>query len=715
MRHLRRRIMVELLLWWLLLVGIGVLAFPLTFWMFSEATPDRGFAVAKVTGILVLTYLAWILGNAGLAYGLALWVALGALGALAVVLVVLQRRALAQWWSEGGWRRLLLLEAVWAAAFLFFAWQRSLHPHIVDQEKYMDFAFFNTLMRTDTMPPEDPWMSGLPFNYYYFGYLCCANLARLASLASPVAYNLCVATLGAMVFAQLYAIGWRLTQRQFGAVLTGALGVVLGNLDGFLQVLENGSLLGMNYFRSTRIVGGDSTINEFPYFTVIHGDLHPHFLVMPVTLFLWAWLLDAPRWRAPANGGFASGADLVRFLLLCWVFGAMVAISPWELPVGALVTFLLLQQELPLRPLFAWARLRTVLMTVAAVLLGYLYFLPFYWHFQAPQGGVGAKLATTSLSEFLTVFGGLLVFPVLYVGARLAGRLQFGPGSHLLAVAIALLVAAGTVAGKAVFLLMLAIAAGTLFVAYSEEAAEERAPLLVLLAASGALLACELVYIKDPYGERLYRMNTVFKLYLQAWFLLAIASPWCALRLLSQAWVPSSLRRLVPVALAVVVLVTGCYPVGVTATRVSHRAYPLTLDGNAYLRREHPDDYAAIEWLRAHVSDLPVILEATGNPYSYYARFSSNTGLPTIMGWANHEGLWRSHEPAVEQRRQEVTRIYNAPSLADAEPLLRKYRVQYIVVGELERRDFRPEALEKFAALPVAFSSGQTTVYRYPQ
>jgi uncharacterized membrane protein len=135
------------------------------------------------------------------------------------------------------------------------------------------------------------------------------------------------------------------------------------------------------------------------------------------------------------------------------------------------------------------------------------------------------------------------------------------------------------------------------------------------------------------------------------------------------------------------------------------------LDGTEYLSREHPDDFAAIQWLRKTVTDLPVILEATGDPYSYYARFSSNTGLPTIMGWANHEGLWRNNDRQIAERRADVAHLYTVPSLAEAAPLLERYHVRYVVVGELERKDYPPAGLAKFAALPVAFSRGGTTIY----
>ena len=106
-----------------------------------------------------------------------------------------------------------------------------------------------------------------------------------------------------------------------------------------------------------------------------------------------------------------------------------------------------------------------------------------------------------------------------------------------------------------------------------------------------------------------------------------------------------------------------------------------------------------------------VILEATGNPYSYFARFSANTGLPTVLGWANHEGLWRGHDTTVMSRRDDVMRIYNAPSLEAVSPVLDKYGVRYILVGDVEREE-HPAGLAKFGSLPIAFQSGGTVIYK---
>jgi len=433
---------------------------------------------------------------------------------------------------------------------------------------------------------------------------------------------------------------------------------------------------------------------------------------MPVTVLLLGLLLDPQRLRHLGERGLKTLGDLWPYVPITFTLSVMVAISTWELPVGAMTTFLLLHRYMPLRPLITRARLQLIAAMVVMLAASYVLFLPFYLHFDAPQGGVGFKIATTSMAEFLTVFGGLLLLPALYLAGLLGTKRSFKSEQlQLLGAGVVLIVVVGLITGKAVLLLMATFVAAGIASAYSIDDPEQRAPIFLIVAGSAALLACELVYIKDPYGEKLYRMNTVFKLYLQAWFLLSIATPWCIHQLLKEKGKRTALHYGAIGATVAVIAACICYPAGVTATRLKNPFYPPSLDGNNYLPHEHPDDYAAIQWIREHVQGLPVILEASHNPYSYYARFSSNTGLPTVMGWANHEGLWRSHESAVERRRQEVVHMYNASTLEEIEPLLNQYHVKYIVAGELERKDYKPAGLQKFSGLKIAFSQGNTTIY----
>lgn len=699
-----------LLLWWLVLEGLGLAALPLVFPLFARGS-GHGYPFAKIVALLLLTYVSWMAGYV-IPFGAALNATLLLLVAGGIVAGIRQREQISQWLKEGGWQAILRADLLWTIGFLFFAWQRSVNPEIFQQEKYMDFAFFNLLIREQHMPPGDPWMAGLNLNYYYFGYLMFAGLARIVPLGANVSYNLCVATIAGLGFAQAAAVVLQVTRRWGLALLGGAMFNVLGNLDGFLQLLENGSLRNMNFWRSSRILDGDNTINEFPFFSSIHGDLHPHFMVLPLSLLFLGVLLDERLFPSRAAAQPGGWRRRVSYLIAAFVLGAMVAVSTWELPMGALVFVLLAGRHLPLLPLITRERLQFAAVAAGVVVLArYGFFLPATLGVNLTPGGVGFKFATTSLGEFLTINGGLLLMPAALVLARGVTLLPGGAQVRDLALAAAAFVlAACTIGGNAVFPLLLILGAGAVAVAYFDVEEDERGALLLAAAAMFALWICEFFYIKDAYGERLYRMNTVFKFYMQAWTLLAVAAPWCFGLLLerSRSWPPAA--RALRGAMGAVVAAAACYPLGISLDRMGHSP---TLDGNRYLEQPHfRDDYAVIRWIRDNVDGLPVLLEATGDPYSYFARFSSNTGLPTVMGWANHEGLWRAHEPRVAQRVQEVHRMYSAGSLGEAQPLLDQYGVRYVVVGEMERRKYPAAGLAKFEALEVAYRSGGTVLYR---
>ena len=62
-----------------------------------------------------------------------------------------------------------------------------------------------------------------------------------------------------------------------------------------------------------------------------------------------------------------------------------------------------------------------------------------------------------------------------------------------------------------------------------------------------------------------------------------------------------------------------------------------------YLKNTLPKDYEAIQWIKENIDRDKVILEATkvGGSYSNYSRISTFTGNPTVLGWMNHEWVWR--------------------------------------------------------------------------
>ena len=81
-------------------------------------------------------------------------------------------------------------------------------------------------------------------------------------------------------------------------------------------------------------------------------------------------------------------------------------------------------------------------------------------------------------------------------------------------------------------------------------------------------------------------------------------------------------------------------------------------------------DLEAIRWLLDNVVGSPVILEGHAPEYRWGARYSINTGLPTVLGWNWHQRQQRAaaDDQEVWDRANDVATIYNTPlpTLAEA-------------------------------------------------
>jgi uncharacterized membrane protein len=137
------------------------------------------------------------------------------------------------------------------------------------------------------------------------------------------------------------------------------------------------------------------------------------------------------------------------------------------------------------------------------------------------------------------------------------------------------------------------------------------------------------------------------------------------------------------------------------------------LNGLAWIQRDAPGDRAAVEWLRAHAVDGTVLAEATGNAYTDYSRIGGATGLPTVLGWDNHEGLWRGGgaTPELQGRRGDLKLLYTSDDADAVFAMLHRYKVRYVFVGSFEHSDFGVNAFPLRANFRRAFESKDAAVY----
>lgn len=234
--------------------------------------------------------------------------------------------------------------------------------------------------------------------------------------------------------------------------------------------------------------------------------------------------------------------------------------------------------------------------------------------------------------------------------------------------------------------------------------------LLLLFAALMLTMGVELFYVVDVFDNR---MNTVFRLYYQAWAMLAIVMAF-GIYYLGRHWRPKAvwarLGHFLWWGLLIVLLaVSVSYPVAAAWSRTHESTNARTLDGLAFVSLKERE---AINFLWTVPGDS-VIVEAIGTAYSNYGRVSSRTGLATILGWPNHEMVWRGSADVYKGRPEDVDQIYTSKDATVVKGLLQKYGVSYVYVGDLEKGKYGPDVVARLATfMNKAFDNGDVTIFQ---
>jgi YYY domain-containing protein len=190
------------ILWYLAVALLGVIAFPIVF-SIAPGLRDRGYGVARIAGLLIVTFVVWFAASYHVIPFTRGTIALAVI-ALAIVsgsVAWRQRSTLRRFFAES--RRVILIEeALFGVAFLWFLFVRFGNPDLwhpaMGGEKPMDFAYLNAVIKSQYFPPYDPWFAGGQITYYYWGFVLVATLIKLLGIVPAIAYNFTIPTLFAM-------------------------------------------------------------------------------------------------------------------------------------------------------------------------------------------------------------------------------------------------------------------------------------------------------------------------------------------------------------------------------------------------------------------------------------------------------------------------------------------------------------------------------------
>jgi YYY domain-containing protein len=758
--------------WYLVLAAITWAFFPAVSWL-CRALPDRGATFARPIAMLAAVYPAWLLAS--------LRVTPFAAPPLIAVVIV----AAALGWSfvvhrqaERAWlRSLVLVEVASLLLFATYVWLRGYTPQILGTEKPMDVAFLASSMRASTIPPPDPWFAGQPINYYYLGYLLHGANGRLSGVAPEIGFNLALATIFSATAVAAFGVAWNALRPWLRPRLAAAGGLlalfivpISGNLYAPWRVIEDpsatvsagwwDSVAGIGW-RSSRIVcdglrvdnrcpfPATETINEFPFFSFLLGDLHPHLMALPFTIVAvgLAWNLAL---RALATAGAPEPGRLARVAVSGALVGSLYAINAWDLPTFLLLAAVGAWVGAGASPTRAWKLAPVLLLGVFAIAA----WLPFLATYVPPTAGatpalpaliarlpvVSSLIASvslyrgerTSIVEYLTIFGVPYAFGVALVafaaargvtpsrviprnmheGSRLAEQASsvtprdvddhsdesptptHEPLQTLLKASVITIIPGVLLSAPVIPLCGIPLALAISQLRASTGVSSRWFALLLFSFGWALSIGVELIYVRDVFDNR---MNTLFKFYYQTWTLFALATA-VTVAVLWNAASGIAWRRAVLSAATVAALLAGAaYPAIASYQWADHFGSWRGLDGLAYGEETDPDDTAAIRWLGQHAAPGDIVLEAAGCSYYPFNRLPFNrvsafTGIPTVIGWGNnHQRQWRAGQPGliaqIDHRQADVAAMFADPRSS----LFATYGVTWLFVGEYETGDWQTD------------------------
>ena len=550
------------------------------------------------------------------------------------------------------------------------------------------------------------------------------------------------------------------------------------------------------WWRASRVVSDfdlvgnpQEIIDEFPAFSFVLGDLHPHVLALPfnmlglglaLNIFLdgWRGVINFFELRPLALPARASVHTTPRdFLFAALVLGGLAFLNTWDILVTAALivgAYILVRVR---DDGWSWSRLEDAfLLGIPLVAAALLLYLPFYLGFSSQAGGLLPNLVNPTRGAHLWVMWGTLLLPLfaylIWLTRDRETRPRFGTAlawtlglvlflwafSWLLGLAaqwrepeiaaqylasqnqpdLASLFSAAA-ARRLSYIGGLLTIASILWLSLSHllkvgkskiesQDSDSQLPitnyqlpttnlqpstfnLLLIVLGSLLILAPDFVYIQDGFG---YRINTVFKFYYQAWQLWSLAAAFgtaVLLRNLRGVW-----NVAWRVALGLILLTGLTYPVLAFLNKTENfkPTSGYSLDSSAHLDRENPEDAAAIRYLQSAPLGIIAEAETSLSSYTYYARISTYTGLPTVLGWSWHEYQWRGNWTAHGTREADIQTLYEIPNWDTARVLIDRYHIRYIVVSMLERATYKVSEAKFQQHLAVLFQAGNTIVYGVP-
>ncbi len=742
---------------------LGLVALPITIRLFNKF-PDKGWGFSKIFGILFSAWLVWILsslhilpfsrGNTLLIIALlagVIWALFGSLKKLASLRTAVNF--------------ILIEEILFIGVVVVWTYLRGWSPDINGLEKFMDYGFMLSSMKTAYFPPLDHFFAGETINYYYFGHYLAAFITTIAKVPASFGYNLQMSLIfglsGMEIFSLASAFFYLTVKNESKRIpwrswLSGILAFLFVDVFGNLHTALYYPMEKDKYWYpdATRFI--KNTIHEFPIYSYIVNDLHGHVSDIPIVVAILA-LLSVIFLRTeethPLKKLEQHTKDLLNkvhlekhthkllpsylplLLVLGFFIGTTYATNAWDFAIYTLLSGVVLWVVNALTSNFEnftnklfdiHTLASTFLHSIALVIISILFYLPFWQHLVPISKGIGiVPLGGQSPLWQVVILWGVQV-PLALAFLIWLYKMTMNKYPQFREYIVRMI--------SKLLMIDISIKKVNKTKNKSDNFSIEHAHIFMIIISLLSFLLIllpEIIYMKDIYPTH-YRANTMFKFYYQAWIMLGIVSGVSTVTIWN--WLnKQGIKKGTGYKVMSILLIfaASMYPVeaiyqGFGGFKGVHQS----INGTLYLKTRMPADAKAIDWINQNIKGQPTFIEAVGDSYTDYARIAANTGNPSVLGWPVHEWLWRGDysepvkptsqkqlrtgEPdSVGKRVDDVRIFYETDDPKEAQKIITTYQVRYIYVGAKEREKYEHFNGKKFADMDLTLVYDKDNVQIY--
>lgn len=762
-------ILVYCLQWYIVILLCSVVSFPIVFKVFKNSL-DKGYCLSKALGLILTSLIPWtilsllpgmvsfnnILSYAGIAI----------IGTISVFVYLksfsAEEKKTFYAFFDKHYRYILLIEATMLLFIIIGGYLRGFTPDILAVHKLQEFVYIHSLLDTSTLPPENPWLEGYTLNIPYYGYFLIAHLVNLSGIELTKAFNLVPGTILGLIGILSGTICHSLTNKKLYGILGGFFAVTIANYDLLTQIIERGTRFPLDWWRSAHAIQAD-TLTPFALWSFTLGDLRPYFLVAPFILTITAILIlnndlfDKPFKERKLSIVFialtsatAIMTDLfsiLPILVLTIVFAVRnTTLSPKNLKkiainllaifglTGLLLIPFFLSYNIPFLLDYKGIGLASNLkehMIVAGI-----FFIPLLLFvilcFTKLTQLKGKAVLYTSIAllsvfqlallinnplamSFLTIIAAiLLIFFGLYSIYMALKYTQKDKITTITFLSLSIIAITGTIYPNSILWAAFLVIAFFVLLLHKEISSKEKVFYALVIGVIGVYIT-SFLFKTESFAETEVKIlsYTATKALLLMPILLTVSIFYTFDYL-------KGLSKDVYKILITLILLPGFIFLLVGPYQKSNKFTIIpnlvpNLSGYNHMVVFHEADHAGIEWIKKNTNPNDIILEGVQSGDHMTGRISAYAGRKTVLGWPieQRKSYPNMINDIINKRETDINSIYSIENKETILPLLSELKVNYIVVGELERKIYPPEALEGFEriATPVFKATGMT-IYR---